>query len=374
VTLLDQLRAALPLMVTDLAALVGMESPSADHALTTKCADHVAAWVADRVADRVGVAPERHVIDGVTHLRWQFGGPTQVLLLGHLDTVWPAGTLARWPFQIRPDGTATGPGIFDMKSGLVQMVHALTVLPTLAGITLLITADEEVGSTTSAALIEETARGARAALVAESPKDGALKVERKGTGTYHYDLTGRAAHAGLEPERGRNALIAAANLLLAAAGLADPARGTTVTPTVLAAGTTTNTVPAKASLAVDVRATTIAEQHRVDAALRALPTGVEGVSYDVTGGINRAPLEAASSAGLFALAEEVAASLGLPPLRGVAVGGGSDGNITAGVGIPTLDGLGALGDGAHAEGECIVIDSLVERTALLAGLIARLQG
>lgn len=363
-TLLGGASARLPRMTEDLALLVGCESPSGEPARTAACGDVLSGWV----RDLLGSDPERIVVDGVTHLRWAFGGPTRVLLLGHLDTVWPAGTLARWPFTVQ-HGRATGPGCFDMKAGLVQAVHALAALDDRTGVCLLVTADEELGSPSSATLVEETARGARAVLVAEPSADGALKVERKGVGVYRFLLEGRAAHAGLEPERGRNAGVAAAHLVLAAARLGDAAAGTTVTPTVLRAGTTTNTVPAEAELAVDVRAATAAEQRRVDTALRALPPEVPEVTWRIEGGINRAPLERASSAGLFGLARRLWAERGLGDLAGVAVGGGSDGNITAAAGVRTLDGLGAVGGGAHAEGEWVDVAALRPRTDLLAALL-----
>jgi len=353
-------------LVEDLERLVCAESPSGDPELTRACAAVVSDWVAERLPG----APHPETVEraGVTHLRWRFGGPTEVLVLGHLDTVWPAGTLARWPFTVQ-HGRATGPGCFDMKAGLVQAVHALAALDDRTGVCLLVTADEELGSPSSATLVEETARGARAVLVAEPSADGALKVERKGVGVYRFLLEGRAAHAGLEPERGRNAGVAAAHLVLAAARLGDAAAGTTVTPTVLRAGTTTNTVPAEAELAVDVRAATAAEQRRVDTALRALPPEVPEVTWRIEGGINRAPLERASSAGLFGLARRLWAERGLGDLAGVAVGGGSDGNITAAAGVRTLDGLGAVGGGAHAEGEWVDVAALRPRTDLLAALL-----
>jgi len=358
------------LLVDDLSRLVGVESPSADPDRTRECGRVVADWVAERLPS----APAPDVLEsgGVTHLRWRFGGPARVLLLGHLDTVWPAGTLARWPFAV-VDGRATGPGCFDMKAGLVQSVHALAALAgqgaDLAGVTVLVTADEELGSPTSAALVRDSARGAAAVLVTEPSAEGALKIARKGVSVYRYLVSGRAAHAGLEPERGCNAGIAAAHLVLAAAGLGAAELGTTVTPTLLQAGTTTNTVPAQAELAVDVRATSAVEQRRVDDALRALAPAVHGVRWRIEGGINRAPLEGASSAALFERSRLLAEELGLDALTGVAVGGGSDGNLTAGIGVPTLDGLGAVGGGAHAEGEWVDIAATQERTTLLAALV-----
>jgi glutamate carboxypeptidase len=370
-TLVDRLAAALPVMLEDLEALVTCESPSADFDAVAASADVVA-----RIgAERLGVEPERIVIDGRTHLRWRLGGgPTRVLVLGHHDTVWPLGTLDRQPFDIT-DGVLRGPGCFDMKAGVVLAWHALAALPDPFGVTLLVTGDEEVGSPTSRQLIEDEARGCAAALVLEASADGgALKIERKGVSLYEVRVHGRAAHAGLEPERGVNATIEFAHQILAIAALADVERGTTVTPTVLAAGTTSNTVPATGTLAVDVRVRHVAEQERVDAAMRALSPAVAGARLEVTGGPNRPPLEQAASADLFARANGLAQQLGLGALQSASVGGASDGNFTAGVGTPTLDGLGAVGGGAHADDEHVRVAELAGRAALVAALVDDLLG
>jgi glutamate carboxypeptidase len=242
-------------------------------------------------------------------------------------------------------------------------------------VTVLVTGDEEIGSPTSRDLIESTARGCAGALVLEASADGgALKTARKGTSAYRVHATGRAAHAGLEPERGVNASIELAHQLLAVAALGDPALGTTVTPTVLAAGTTTNTVPAAGEFAVDVRARDVAEQGRVDRALRALRPVLPGARLTVSGGPNRPPLSSAASSELYARAVKLAVALGQPAPGRAAVGGGSDGNFTAGLGIPTLDGLGALGGGAHADDEHVLIGELPARAALVAALVADLLG
>jgi len=254
-------------MVAALRTLVEAESPSGDTGALGVCADRVAALG----AGMLGAQPERLVVDGRTHLRWRFGGATRVLLLCHYDTVWPLGTLATWPLEIG-QGVATGPGTFDMKAGLVQGLFALASLDDLKGVTLLVTADEETGSLTSRELIESEAAGARAALVLEPSRGpaGALKVARKGTGMYEIEVIGRAAHAGLEPEKGVNALIELSHQVLALERLARPELGTTVTATVASAGTTHNTVPAGARFQVDVRALLPEEQRRVDEDLRRL--------------------------------------------------------------------------------------------------------
>jgi glutamate carboxypeptidase len=205
-----------------------------------------------------------------------------------------------------------------------------------------------------------------------SADGGALKTERKGVSLYEVRVTGRAAHAGLEPERGVNATLELAHQALAVNALGDPRAGTTVTPTAAHAGTTTNTVPATGSFAVDVRARTLAEQNRVDRAIRALPPVLPGARVDIAGGLNRPPLEAVASAALFERAQGIAQRLGLSALTSAAVGGASDGNFTAGAGTPTLDGLGAVGGGAHAADEHVLVDELPGRTALLRALVEEL--
>jgi glutamate carboxypeptidase len=355
----------LPAFIDGLERLVTVESPSADKDACARCADALV----EIAGEVIGVEPERIVVDGSTHLRWRFGSaPTKVVMIGHLDTVWPLGTLAELPFDVR-DGVARGPGSFDLKSGLVMGLHALASLDDLDGVTLLVNSDEEIGSLSSRALVEDTARGAAAALVLEPSVDGALKTARKGVGFYRLDVAGKAAHAGLEPENGANALVAMADAVRSITALADPGRGTTVTPTTATAGTARNVVPAQASVEIDLRGETQTELARVDEAIRALTPSVAGTSFSFDGGINRPPLAAAASAELFARAQRLADDLGLAPLRGQPVGGGSDGNFTAGIGVPTLDGLGAVGDGAHARTEHVVVASMPERAQLVAALV-----
>ncbi|MCZ4119697.1 M20 family metallopeptidase [Streptomyces sp. H39-S7] len=369
-------------MLADLEELVLCESFSADHEALARSAD----VVGDLGARLLGAAPERIVIEEVTHLRWVFGTP-RVLLVGHHDTVWPTGSLRSHPWSVA-DGVARGPGVLDMKAGLVQMFHALASLPSLDGVCVLVNGDEEVGSPTSQALIEHSARGCAAAFVLEASANGqgALKTARKGTSRYEVVVHGKAAHAGLEPEKGVNAAVEAAHQVLAVAGLAA-AVGTadgvnpdsagsamgavTITPTLLVAGSTVNTVPALARISVDVRVPSRAAQDRTDALLRGLTARTPGARLEVLGGSRRPPMEPESSAELFVLAAGIAAELGEEPLRGIAVGGASDGNFTAGVGCPTLDGLGGVGSGAHADSEHVVVDRIVPRTRLLAELIAR---
>jgi len=354
-------------MVGLLEALVTAESPTSEPGAVAACGR----LVTEAAFDLVGEKPEEIVVDGRTHLRWRFGAQTDVLLLGHVDTVWPLGTIGRWPFSIS-DGIATGPGAFDMKAGIVQLLYGLARLPDLDGVTVLLTADEEIGSPTSRTLIEETAAGARAALVLEPASGAALKTGRKGVSNYEVSVRGLAAHAGLEPHKGDNATVAMAELVLALSALSRPELGTTVTPTVLHSGTAGNVVPADAVLLVDARAVVAEEQARVDEAVRRLETTVAGTTVEIAGGPNRPPLPASASADLFARAARLSLELGLPALDGVEVGGGSDGNLTAAIGVPTLDGLGAVGGGAHAEGEHVVLDAMEGRTTLVATLVREL--
>ncbi|MCG8922528.1 M20 family metallopeptidase [Lentzea sp. CC55] len=351
-------------LLNDIERLVTCESPSTDLAAVARSAE-VTAEVGSAL---LGSPPERIVLDGRTHLRWRLGtGPRKVLLLGHHDTVWPIGTLERIPFGVR-DGVLRGPGCFDMKTGVVMIFHAIASLGSPDGVTVLITGDEEIGSPSSRGLIETEAVEHAAVLVCEASADGgALKTERKGTSMYEVTLHGRAAHAGLEPERGVNAAVEAAHQVLAVTRLADPATGTTVVPTVVSAGTTTNTVPARARFMVDVRVQTTAEQLRVDEDFQALRPVLDGAKVEVTGGPNRPPLDLSASGALFDLASRL-----LPGLTQASVGGASDGNFTAGVGVPTLDGLGAVGGGAHAESEHVLVSEIGPRTELLAALVREL--
>lgn len=350
-------------MLDDLAELVSCESPSEDLDAVARCAD----VVTDVALRRIGLRPERVEVDGRVHLRWQ-SGPPRVVLLGHFDTVWPMGTLQRWPFRVEGD-RMTGPGVFDMKAGIVQMFAAVSDLEDVDGVSILLTSDEEIGSPSAQPLIEDTCRDAQAVLVLEPSADGALKVARKGVGMFRLDIVGRAAHAGLEPHNGINASIEAAHAILAAAALARPDIGTTVTPTVVTSGTTVNTVPAVSSVAVDVRAETVAEMQRVEQQLTSLSPQLPGASLKLVTRSLRRPLELSMSARLFGRAQQLAARLALGPLDGVAVGGGSDGNITAGLGVETLDGLGAVGGNAHAEGEWASVAAMPERASLVAALV-----
>ncbi|MGH3189069.1 MAG: M20 family metallopeptidase [Streptosporangiaceae bacterium] len=368
--LVAHFQAALPRMLADITELVNCESPSSDAAALARSAE-TAARLGERLLCR---APDRYVIGGIPHLRWHWpsrpsGAGRRVLLLAHHDTVWPIGSLAAHP--CRADGAVLrGPGCFDMKTGIVMALHAVAALPDPAGVTLLVTGDEEVGSPTSRELIENEARACSAVLVLEgAAAGGRLKWARKGVSRYDLVVHGRAAHAGLEPESGINATVELARQVLAVEMLGDPGLGTTVTPTLAEAGTSANTVPARGQFAVDVRAATPEEQQRVDAAMKALTPTLPGASVEVLGGPNRPPMTTTSTRALFERAQALAGALGLGDIEAASVGGGSDGNFTAGLGIPTLDGLGAVGGGAHSEQEHVLLDHLPSRTALLTALI-----
>ena len=355
-------------MLADLELLVNTESPSLDVPRLTASA----AVLAGVMHRRLGSAPR--IIEGPSgpHVLWSGGDAPRVLIVGHHDTVFPVGSCAARPFAV-VDGKATGPGVFDMKAGIVQAVHAVAALADPSGVEILITSDEEVGSDTSRALIEQRALACGNVLVCEPSADGgALKTARKGTGTFEVVVHGRAAHAGLEPEKGVNALVAAAELITRIATFGDPATATTVTPTVATAGTVDNVVPAEARVRVDVRVEQAGEKERLEALFGSLSSSLPGASVEVLGGMNRPPMPASASATLFPVAVAAAAAAGLATVHGVGVGGGSDGNFTAACGVPTLDGLGAVGGGAHAEHEHVLVDTMVDRARLLSALLASL--
>lgn len=361
-------------MVEEVKHLVEMETPSGDEEGLAAAA----AAVARRWQD-LGAHVQRHAVPGVgVHLEVRIDGREKAsppgLVLGHLDTVYPRGTLKAHPFRTEGD-VAFGPGAYDMKAGLVMMAWAVQALTALGSaprrpLVLLVTADEEVGSASSRPLIERFARDAAHALVLEpAAPGGAVKTARKGVAQYRLAVTGKAAHAGNDFWRGVSANVALAEAVLAAHALSDPAAGTTVNVGVMAGGTRPNVVPEQAWADVDVRFFTRAEAERVDRALRSLSAS-NGARVEVTGGINRWPLERTEAvARLYEQARALAAELGLD-LAEAAVGGASDGNITAELGLPTLDGLGPEGDGAHsASTEHVNLASLPVRTALLARIL-----
>jgi glutamate carboxypeptidase len=355
-------------MLADLEYLVSIESPSHDIEAITRSAGAVR----DVIERRLGHHAELVESAAGPHVHARFGQASKVLIVGHHDTVFPLGALDARPFSVK-DGKVTGPGVFDMKGGIVLAVHALTLLDDLDGVELLITADEEVGSKASRALIEERALACGAVLVMEPSADGgALKTARKGTGTFEVVVHGKAAHAGLEPEKGINSLVAAAQLITRIATFGDPEKGTTVTPTVATAGTADNVVPAMTKVRVDARVNVAGEKERVEHLMATLSSDVPGAGVEVSGGLERPPMQESSSTSLFAVAQSAAATTGLGEVSGIAVGGGSDGNFTAAIGVPTLDGLGAVGGGAHADHEFVLVDTMIDRARLVAAILAEL--
>ncbi len=353
--------AELDVLLADLRRLVEVESPSLDVDALTKSADNLAALI----AERTGRPAE--LVDGPAgpHVQWSGGANPKVLILGHHDTVFPLGALGERPFTVA-DGRVTGPGVFDMKAGIVQAVHAVAALDDHTGVEMLFTADEEVGSGTSRALLEARARACGNVLVLEPSADGgAVKTGRKGTGTFEVIVRGVASHAGLEPEAGVNSLIEAAHQILRIATFADA--DTTVTPTVATAGTADNVVPAETRIRVDVRVTNAAEKDRIESLMAGLAPVDPEATLEVLGSIGRPPMPESASATLFPLAQ--AAS---PGIGGVPVGGGNDGNFTAAIGVPTLDGLGAVGGGAHADHEFVIADTMPGRVDLIEGILRRL--
>ncbi len=356
-------------MLADLSVLVEAESPSRD---VDRLTVH-ARLVSGMMVRLLGFAPDLVASPVGPHIHWRGGGEPRVLILGHHDTVHPAGTLAARPFSVT-GGIAAGPGVFDMKAGIVQALHAVAAMADRSGVEILLSSDEEIGSRESRALIEERALACGAVLVLEPSADGgALKTGRKGTGTFEVRVRGRASHAGLEPEKGINSLVELANLIPQIVAIADPSRGTTVTPTVASAGTADNVVPENASCFVDVRVAVPEEKPRVEAAMAALRGSVPGTEIEVLGGIGRPPMHESAAAVLMGIAAQVAAGAGIENLDGVVVGGGSDGNFTAAVGVQTLDGLGAVGGGAHSADEHVVVAEMPHRAALIAGLCQRLS-
>lgn len=368
--IVDDLGIRLGAMVADLKELVNQESPSKSVPELSLCAATLAATF-----KRVTGKPAEIIDSGDPargpHVHWRGGSEPKVLILGHYDTVFPKGTIDVRPFRF-DNGVATGPGVFDMKAAIIQAVYAISVLDEAvkSGVEVLFTSDEEIGSGSSKTLLLERAHAAGNVLVLEPSADGgALKTARKGTGTFEIVFEGRASHAGLEPEKGINTLIEMAAQIPLIAALAKPELGTTVTPTVASAGTADNVVPAQARLFVDVRVEAAGEKERIENAIAQLTPTVEGCVIKVLGGIGRPPMPASASESLFALAQRCGVELGLGQIEGVAVGGGSDGNFTAAAGIPTLDGLGAVGGSAHGEAEHVLVEEMPKRAALLAALM-----
>ena len=371
--LLAACEADLPWMLDVIQTLVRQESPSTDKSAVDRCGAEVAGCLRD-LGVAVTTVPGQHAGD---HIRAEFGsGAEQVLVLGHLDTVWPVGQLARMPVRL-DGGRLHGPGVYDMKAGIGLALLALRALTRLAlrprhRIVLLFTSDEEIGSATGRPLVEAEADRSAAVFVVEPPlPGGGLKTSRKGVGAFTIEAHGVAAHAGIEPERGASAIREIAHQIIALDALQEPAAGLSLNAGVVEGGSRSNVVPEHARVELDVRVSTRADARRIEMALAGLRPQVPGVSLTVTGGIHRPPFErTADVVALYARAREVAAEIGRELSEG-GTGGASDGNFTAARGVPTLDGLGAIGDGAHALGEHILVDAVPWRAALLAGLMLR---
>jgi glutamate carboxypeptidase len=363
-------------MVQTIHQLVEIESPSDNK----DAVDQLGTLLAGRFEGLGGHAKFHRVEKFGDHLQVDFAGTGRgkpVLLLGHLDTVYPLGTLATMPCRVA-DGRLWGPGAFDMKSGIALMLHAIEalrvwhedVLP--RPVTVLLVSDEEVGSETSRRITENLARQSAAVLVLEpshGPK-GAVKTARKGIGEYVLTITGKAAHSGLDFEKGQSAIAELARQIVALQKLIDLKRGLTLNIGTVQGGTRVNVIPAEASAVLDVRVARQQDAVGIDRKLRSLKPFNRKCKLEISGGMNRPPMERTSSvAGLYKKAADIAKQIGWK-LEESAVGGGSDGNFTAGLGIPTLDGLGGVGEGAHATHESILISELPKRAALLAELIA----
>lgn len=360
-------------IVETIRELVSIESPSDNKPALDTLAQVLAAKF-----EVLGGRPTIHKQQTAgNHLQVDFGpgGEKPVILLGHYDTVYAMGTLAQMPCRV-DDGRIWGPGSLDMKGGIALMLEALTGLTEAHGdisraVTVLLNSDEEVGSDSSRPLIEELARKCAAVLVCEPAAGlhGALKTARKGVGGYHLRVTGHAAHAGLDFSKGASAILELAHQIIEISKLSDLDRGTTVNVGLIRGGTRTNVIAAEACAEIDVRIAQIDDGPKIDAKLRALRPLNHRCKLELSGGINRPPMERTEGvARLYAKAVELAQELGWKAEE-AAVGGGSDGNFTTALGAATLDGLGAVGEGAHATHESVVIDELPRRAALLSLLI-----
>ena len=358
--------------------LVEIESPSDDK----RAVDRLGQFLGEKFSALGGGVQFHRTTDFGDHLQVDFpiasgkraGGP--ILLLGHIDTVYPIGTLANMPCRVA-DGRLWGPGTLDMKSGIAFMLHSIAALQAwgelLRHVTVLLVSDEEVGSDSSRHITEELAKKSEAGLVLEPSYGlhGAVKTARKGIGVYSLKVTGIAAHSGLDFEKGQSAILEMARQIIKLCDFIDLKRGVTLNVGLVQGGTRVNVVPAQATADLDLRVARMKDAAFIDRRIRSLRPFNRKCKLEVTGGINRPAMErTAGVAALYAKAVVIARELGFN-LEEAAVGGGSDGNITAGLGIPTLDGLGGVGEGAHATHESILIDELPRRTALLAGLMEK---
>jgi glutamate carboxypeptidase len=367
-------------MLSLLRKMVEIESPSDNKAAVDRMGEFLAEAF-ERLGGQVTFYPQEAAGN---HLKAEFAGGASdrasgkpVLLLGHFDTVWPMGTLAKMPFRMEA-GRAFGPGVYDMKAGIAMMIFALRALQESGAahrpVTILLDTDEEVGSATGRPIVEDTAKDCEAVLVLEPSQgpQGHLKTSRKGVGGITIRVRGRASHSGVDFEKGRNAIVELARQLLEIVKFTDLARGITVNPGVIQGGTRSNVIAAEAWAEVDLRIARAADAAELEKKFAALKPFDPDCSIELSGGINRPPMERTeATVRLFGIAQAIAATVGWK-LEESSTGGGSDGNFTSALGIATLDGLGALGEGAHAANESVVIHELPQRTALLASLIQSL--
>jgi len=362
-------------LLSRLRQLVEIESPSEDKAAVDRANTLVAAW-----ATELGAKVKRH--RQKTHgdvLELRFGPPRskrpRILLLGHLDTVWPLGTLAKMPWR-EVGGKLYGPGVLDMKAGVVMALEALATLKQLAAerpVTLLLNSDEEIGSPVSRPVTESIASQCSAVFVLEPAQGLAYKTARKGIGNYTLHVQGIASHSGVDFDRGHSAVLEMSRLVQTVSAFTDLSKGLTVNVGVINGGTRSNVVAAECTAEVDVRIARASDAAKVEKLFRALKPTDKACRLTITGGINRPPMERKpAGVALFRKARGLAAELGFT-LDEASTGGGSDGNFTAAIGVPTLDGMGAVGEGAHATHEHVVHAHLTERTALLAALITALD-
>jgi glutamate carboxypeptidase len=374
--LLQFLKPRLQQMLATLGRFVTAESPSLEKAAADRCCGVIAEeW--GKQGGRVERIKQKHRGDllRITHASGKSRPMGQVLVLGHYDTVYSTGTLARMPFRVK-GGTAYGPGTFDMKAGIVQALFAVQALqqaetPLRKRFVFLWTSDEEIGSEASRKFFETEARRSDAVFVLEpsfGPR-GLLKTARKGVGEAELIVHGRASHAGLAPQEGINAIHELARQLARIEKWSDLRRGVTINAGVIEGGTRTNVIPERARAVLDLRALRVSDMRSLEDRLHELRPLQIGARLEITGGFDRPPLESKMSAALFERARLLASQMNLT-LGECTVGGGSDGNFTAALGIPTLDGLGAVGDGAHSSREHILINTMPTRTALLAALLA----
>ncbi len=350
-------------MLAAIEALVRCESPTEDIAACQNVV-RLASDIATRV---LGTPAQIKEIKGRPVFWWGASQP-EILLLAHLDTVWPHGSYQPL-WEVKGD-VVRGPGVFDMKAGFVQALFALKDIEGAANrVALVATTDEETGSFASRELIKELSATAKAVLVLESSLDGKVKTGRKGTAMYKVAVHGLASHAGLEPEKGVNATVEIAHVILQLAALENKEHGTTVVPTLLKSGNSANTIPDLAVLEIDARSFAQSELERIDVAIKSLKETVSGAHLEITGGLNRPPLQPSSTKALYEQIEQVAKSIGMAPLGCAEVGGASDGNFAAAAGAQVLDGLGAVGGGAHAPSEWVSLKSIEERRALMHAFI-----